>query len=323
MLKKVGDKWKVDVRPSGVRGKRIIRLFDSKAEANYFERQILSGRIEPKGDNRRFSDLIQLWFDLHGQSLKSSEDTKNRLLKISESLSNPLANQVGASEFSVYRKKRIEAGVQPSTLNRELSTIKAMFRELKRLSVIDYDSSVFHVRKLKESRTELSYLDQSQIKLLLDAVKTSKNSSLYYVVLICLATGARWSEAENLKIEHLLKTGFLFVDTKNGFNRFVPVDLAFYNLIRQSLLNGSYSSCYGAFRSAFKRSGLTVPSGQLAHVLRHSFASHFIMNGGNIRTLQQLLGHSSLNITMRYAHLSPDYLQLARSLNPLAGLDLT
>jgi site-specific recombinase XerD len=55
--------------------------------------------------------------------------------------------------------------------------------------------------------------------------------------------------------------------------------------------------------------------------LRHTFASHFIQNGGNIRTLQKILGRSSLAMTMRYAHLSPDHLADAVRLGPLAAFD--
>jgi integrase len=44
------------------------------------------------------------------------------------------------------------------------------------------------------------------------------------------------------------------------------------------------------------------------HCLRHSFASHFIMAGGNILTLQKILGHSDVKVTLVYAHLAPDFL---------------
>ncbi len=70
-----------------------------------------------------------------------------------------------------------------------------------------------------------------------------------------------------------------------------------------------FASCKSAFRSAIDRSGIETPKGQMTHILRHTFASHFIMNGGNILTLQRVLGHSDLKITMRYAHLAPDYMQ--------------
>lgn len=45
------------------------------------------------------------------------------------------------------------------------------------------------------------------------------------------------------------------------------------------------------------------------HGLRHSMASHFMMAGGNILTLQKLLGHSSVAVTMKYAHLAPDFMR--------------
>ncbi|TAN64792.1 MAG: hypothetical protein EPN17_18605 [Methylobacter sp.] len=66
--------------------------------------------------------------------------------------------------------------------------------------------------------------------------------------------------------------------------------------------------------------GLKVPAGQLAHILRHTFASHFVTKGGNLVALQKILGHSTLNVTMRYSHLSPDYLNQA--VQPLlTGID--
>lgn len=53
-------------------------------------------------------------------------------------------------------------------------------------------------------------------------------------------------------------------------------------------------------------------------VLRNTFASHFMMNGGNILILQRILGHASILDTMRYSHFAPDHLEDAVRLNPLA-----
>ncbi|MFZ6693669.1 tyrosine-type recombinase/integrase [Undibacterium sp. SXout20W] len=64
-----------------------------------------------------------------------------------------------------------------------------------------------------------------------------------------------------------------------------------------------------------------MPTGQLTHVLRHTYASHFMMDGGNILILQRVLGHSSLAMTMKYAHLAPDHLQESLKLNPMAQLN--
>lgn len=79
-----------------------------------------------------------------------------------------------------------------------------------------------------------------------------------------------------------------------------------------------FSDCYGAFRSAFEITDIELPAGQLTHVLRHTFASHFLMNGGNILVLQRVLGHTDIKMTMRYAHFAPDHLEDAVKLNPIA-----
>jgi len=57
--------------------------------------------------------------------------------------------------------------------------------------------------------------------------------------------------------------------------------------------------------------------GQLTHILRHTFASHYMMAGGDILGLQRILGHASITMTMRYAHMSPDHLESALRFSPL------
>jgi site-specific recombinase XerD len=80
-------------------------------------------------------------------------------------------------------------------------------------------------------------------------------------------------------------------------------------------------ACYSAFRKALQRAGIETPAGQLIHVLRHTFASHFMMNGGNILVLQRILGHTDIKVTMRYAHFAPDHLAEAMLLNPLSRME--
>lgn len=80
-----------------------------------------------------------------------------------------------------------------------------------------------------------------------------------------------------------------------------------------------FMSCRAAFRCAYERCEFQTP-GQLTHILRHTFASHYMMGGGDILTLQRILGHSSITMTMRYAHLSPEHLSSAQQLSPLAQM---
>ena len=81
--------------------------------------------------------------------------------------------------------------------------------------------------------------------------------------------------------------------------------------------HGLFSNCMMTFSRVLETTSIRLPPGQATHVLRHTFASHFVIRGGNILTLQKILGHSSLAMTMRYSHLSPDHLQDALRLNPL------
>lgn len=77
-----------------------------------------------------------------------------------------------------------------------------------------------------------------------------------------------------------------------------------------------------AFRRAVDWTGTKVTQGQCAHILQYTFASHFMMNSGNILALQKILCHSSIIMTMRYAHLAPDHLEEAITLNPMRAVDV-
>nr|WP_256581872.1 tyrosine-type recombinase/integrase [Pseudomonas sp. S09G 359] len=84
-----------------------------------------------------------------------------------------------------------------------------------------------------------------------------------------------------------------------------------------------FGDCYKKFEASVDAVKLDLPAGQLTHVLWHTFASHYMMNGGDILTLQRVLGHGSLAMTMKYAHFSPGHLAEVVLLNPLAAVQLT
>ena len=84
-------------------------------------------------------------------------------------------------------------------------------------------------------------MTDSQIKELQVQTDMSKNKSLPYVVLICLVTGVRWSEAEGLTVKDCVNQGFQFVETKNGQSRFVPVDESVFLQVKNRLKPGRVS----------------------------------------------------------------------------------
>ncbi|HHT5365206.1 TPA: tyrosine-type recombinase/integrase, partial [Klebsiella pneumoniae] len=157
----------------------------------------------------------------------------------------------------------------------------------------------------KIAEGELAFLAPDEIKRLLDACADSQSSSLLMIAKICLATGARWSEAENLQGHQLSKYRITYTKTKGKKNRTVPISQDLYDELPK-IRGKLFTPCRKAFERAVKRAGIDLPEGQCTHVLRHTFASHFMMNGGNILVLRDILGHSDIKMTMVYAHFSPD-----------------
>lgn len=160
-----------------------------------------------------------------------------------------------------------------------------------------------------------------EFKAISESTKLCDNPHVELITLICLSTGARWGEAEGLTSNRVRDGKVTFTETKNGKSRTIPIaDWLFKRLKEHSSSSANeplFTSSISSFRRALKRTSIELPKGQAAHVLRHSFASHFMINGGNILTLQRIMGHSDIRITMRYAHLAPDHFQDAVRFNPL------
>src|SRR5690606_18818222 len=173
-------------------------------------------------------------------------------------------------------------------------------------------SPLIKVLPIKIKERELSYLTTAQIQELFVLCRDSGSSSLLMIVSVCLATGCRWNEAQTLTINQVGHQRITFINTKSGKNRTVPISaslekaLRTYHPTRHGRL---FAKAIKSFYLVLDKCSFQLPKGQAAHVLRHTYASHFIMNGGDILTLQRILGHSTITLTMRYAHLSPDHLQ--------------
>lgn len=320
MIKKEGDKWLVDVQPGGRGNKRYRKSFSTKAEAMRFERTLQAKVIEnpcfeiAKKDTRRLNDLIDQWYGVAGVLLVTSGQTRERITKASAAMGNPAATQI-TERFLAYRAQRIEAGFKPSTLNRELSAFKSMFAALIKGGYYKQSNPFASIRSIKDQEPKMGFLTTEQIQTLFERLKQSK-SDAYLVALICLSTGARWREAQNLTLSDLKPGLITFAKTKSRRARSVPVSDELLGQVSAVLSKRRFSDSYSAFSVMLKETGIELPRGQRTHVLRHTFASHFVMNRGNILTLQKVLGHASLNMTLRYSHLAPDYLAEVLEKNP-------
>jgi len=100
----------------------------------------------------------------------------------------------------------------------------------------------------------------------------------------------------------------------------VPISKELYEKLLKCGEGRLFSECYFKFMSVIEGTSIKLPKGQLTHVLRHTFAAHFMMSGGNILVLQRILGHHDIKMTMRYAHLAPEHLETALQFNPLATM---
>lgn len=260
---------------------------------------------------------------MHGKTLSSGEERKAKLLAVCERLGDPLASEFDKNLFASYRQRRLDGEwnakgkvkLSESTVNREQSYLHAVFSELKRMGEWAGDNPLDGVRQFKEGEQELSFLYPDEITRLLAACDESANKDLGLIVRICLATGARWSEAQDLRQSQILPNRITFTQTKSKKNRTVPISDNLQKLLPKA--RGSlFSPAYESFKHALKRARIELPQGQRTHVLRHTFASHFMMRGGNILILQQILGHSTILMTMRYAHFAPEHFDAAITLNP-------
>lgn len=336
-IKKQQDgKWLLDFypegKPKGKPAKRIRKTFSTKGEAVAYETHIMENvHVKPwldgKEDRRKLRDLVSQWFDEHGVTLDDGEKRKGAMEFACKNMGDPMAHEFDATMFSLYRKKRLSGEisrtsrvkqVSPRTMNLELAYFRAVFNELKRLGQWKMENPLSNVRAFKSEEAELAYLERDEINSLLEQCKASRNGSTYWVACFCLATGARWDEAESLTTRQVKNLKVSFFKTKGNRNRTVPISQSFYDSLPKPDKPGRYFlPCYSAFRKAVERTELELPDGQLSHVLRHTFASHFMMNGGNILVLKNILGHTDIKMTMRYAHFAPDHLEEAVRLNPL------
>lgn len=315
--KQIDGKWLLDFYPLGKPkdkpSKRIRKTFSTKGEAIAYENYVMETLVEKpwldgKEDRRKLSELAQQWFDEHGITLDDGEKRLSAMMFACESMGNPLAHEFSATMFSLYRKKRLSGEiartarvqkVSPRTMNLELAYFRAVFNELKRLGHWKKDNPLENLRPFKSEDAELSYLENDEIERLLIQCMNSQNKSTYWVVNIFLLTGSRWDEAESLTSKKIINSKITFLKTKSNRNRTVPVNPSFIDALPKPEKPGRlFESCYSAFRKAIERSDLNLPDGQLSHVLRHTFASHFMMNGGNILVLKKILGHTDIKMTM-------------------------
>ena len=247
------------------------------------------------------------------------------------------------------RKKRNGKNSQPSRLStaRTLSTLRNFFQFLENKGILQNQS----IQKIRAPKLPISVpkpLSVNDAKEALKVIGNLQNSSQVSeewvsnrdVALMTLlyGCGLRISEALQLNVKDIPKEGSLVISGKGNKERLVPVLQVVLDAIEKYLDTCPYKLKQndpmfvgirgkrlnpGVAQSQMRkvRAIMNLPRSATPHAFRHSFATHLLAGGGDLRTIQELLGHVSLKATQRYTEVDSEHLlEVYRNSHPRSSL---
>ncbi len=219
---------------------------------------------------------------------------------------------------------------ESSTMSRKLSALKTFFKFLKRENHIkENHAELLSVPKRRQKLP--SFLNIDEIYALLNSpnLETTLGVRDKSILELFYATGIRLSELAELNLHNSFEKDFSRVKVlgKRNKERFIPVGkiacgaLSYYIQLRKKLLKKNESDAFFLSQKGTRLSGRQIArivdkyivkaslNRKISpHSLRHTFATHLLENGADLRVIQELLGHVNLSTTQRYTHLSVDKL---------------
>jgi integrase/recombinase XerD len=221
--------------------------------------------------------------------------------------------------------------VAAATLQRKVACLRSFHRHLRRQGLIQADPTA-NLRAPRQSRRLPHVLSRDQVARLLEQPKGTEPAALRDRALLELmyACGLRASEAIDLEIQDVdLEAGVLRARGKGSKERLVPVGSAATRAVTVYLTRGRprlvgdrlESRLFVNHRGAgLTRQGLYkivqrhaaaagLADAMSPHTLRHTFATHLLAGGCDLRSLQEMLGHADIATTQLYTHLSADRLK--------------
>lgn len=233
-------------------------------------------------------------------------------------------DKITRREIEAFKVDMLSYGLANSTVNKALVTLGKMLNYAQELEVIP---AVPKIKKLKPTPHVVEFLDDQQLERLLSALEKTDHA-LYLGVLLGAHAGLRRGEIAGLKWREVsldlhnlavVRSVWHGIETapKNKRARIIPLSnrleraLKKHHHMRSQYVlvqadNTPWSDKIFNKRAdqMYQLAGLPKPK-QPWHVLRHTFASRLVMRGAPIKAVQELLGHADIQMTMRYAHLSP------------------
>lgn len=225
-----------------------------------------------------------------------------------------------------YLKLLDERKLKSSSISRRISCLRTFYNYLEDQKMVD--GNVFKlIRNPKLDRKLPNYLSYEELRIIFDSIDISDSVGLRNRLLIEMlyATGCRVSEIANIKISDInFNNNSIKIFGKGSKERIVYFgDYARYYLDIYLSKNINNNSKYlfvnenndkmdiTEIEKIIRDSvhNLTIKSHVTPHTFRHTFATHLLNNGADIKTVQELLGHSSLNTTGIYTHVSNERLK--------------
>ncbi len=239
-------------------------------------------------------------------------------------------DQLTAATLQTHVAELTATGLVPATIARATATLRGFVRYLQEVSAIHTDPAG-HLPTPRAWRQLPDALSEQEVALLLETDPQggplgTRNSAILELM---YASGLRVSEAVGLTLDGIdLYQGLVRITGKGGKERLVPVGesaiarlMDYLNGTRPGLVRGRDSghlfvtrrgtamtrqNCWHMIRKRARACGLRAIS---PHTLRHSFATHLLDNGADLRVVQALLGHSDISTTQIYTHVSRERLK--------------
>jgi integrase len=313
------------IRYAGLDGKIIYESSGSTkfkdAEALLIKRkQAIKEGKQPeikKIANYTFRELAEKYLSWVNGRQRSAELKSYIIGQLLNTFGSLPLRRVNTALVEQWQTDNIKRGIKASTNNRALNVLKHMFTKAVEWEMVEVEilKRVRKVKLLPDDSKRLRYLSKEECQELINACEPH----LRPIVITALNTGMRKSEILNLKWDNVdLKHGFILLDrTKNNERREIPINDTLRSTLQSiprrldvpyiffdPATGKPYQNVKRSFATALRRAKI---HDFRFHDLRHTFASHLVMAGVDLTTVKELLGHKSLTMTLRYAHLAPSH----------------
>ena len=267
-----------------------------------------------------FKDFVPVFLELHGkfQSLKMQESYRSSLGHLIPVFGRYRLSRISRIMVQTYMTDRKREGASNATVNREVASLKSILARAVDWEYLE-QNPLHGLKFLKEAPIHESYLTDEEAKRLI-AVSPPY---LRDIIIFALATGMRRSEIFNLRWEDVtlderFSYGSINVVGKGEKRRNLRMNRTVYELMIRKRREGKNKHVFPSpktgeklvhvdksFKAALNKAGIT---NFRFHDLRHTAASWMVQGGADIYAVQNILGHSHIKTTQRYAHQSPEYL---------------